>query len=129
MRFAPAHFPAAVVRSTDLGDFVVTETLYGAGEALPLHSHEYGCLVVVLEGTFHETSDGRPRHGAPGMIIVRPEGEPHSNRFDGRGGRCLNLEIAPRWLARMREGTPSSRDRRPSPEGPSPASDGGYVAS
>jgi AraC family transcriptional regulator len=105
MRFAPTQFPAPVVRSERLGDFVVSETRYGAGEELPLHSHEYGCLVIVLAGTFRERSDGRSRHGAPGTIIVRPQGEPHSNCFDERGGRCLNVEIAPHWLACMREGT------------------------
>ena len=99
MRFAPTQVPAPVVRSVQRGDIVVSETRYAAGEELPLHSHQYGCVVLVLEGTFHERSDGRHRDGAPGTIIVRPTDEPHSDRFDGRGGRCLNVELPPQWLA------------------------------
>ena len=105
MRFAPMRFPAAVGQSRVLDDFVITETRYGGGAALPTHSHENGCVIVVLHGTFRERSDGRPRHCAPGLIIVRPKGEPHSNRFDERGGRCLNIELAPQWLAQTREVT------------------------
>lgn len=103
IRFSPARFPAPIVRTRPIGDFVVTETRYGADAALATHAHEYACLVFVLQGTFAERFDSRQRVAEPGMVIVRPEGEPHSDRFDAAGGRCLNVELPPRWLARVRE--------------------------
>jgi len=103
LRYSPTRFPATVVRTQTIGDFAMTETRYGAGAALATHAHEYACLVVVLDGHFHERADRRERTGAPGMVIVRAEGEPHSNQFNGAGGRCLNVELAPRWMAHVRE--------------------------
>jgi AraC family transcriptional regulator len=35
------------------------------------------------------------------MVIVRPEGEPHSDAFGGRGAICLNVELSPGWVARL----------------------------
>ncbi|HEV7921357.1 MAG TPA: AraC family transcriptional regulator [Thermoanaerobaculia bacterium] len=103
IRFSPARFPAPIVRTRPIGDFVLTETRYGAGAALPTHAHEYACLVFVLQGRFAERFESKQRVAEPGMVIVRPEGEPHSDRFDAGGGRCLNVELPPRWLARVRE--------------------------
>jgi AraC family transcriptional regulator len=100
-RYGPARFPAPVVRSRTAGGFVLSETRYASGASLRAHAHEYACLVVVLEGGFHERREGSTRTGEPGTVIVRPEGEPHSNRFSGQGGRCLNVELPPRWLAGM----------------------------
>ncbi|HEX8170830.1 MAG TPA: AraC family transcriptional regulator [Thermoanaerobaculia bacterium] len=106
MRFSPAQFPAAVVRSRTMGEFVMTETRYGGDAALAPHSHEYACLVLVLAGAFRERYGARQRDGEPGMVIVRPAGELHSNHFAAGGGRCLNVELAPHWLARVRGCTP-----------------------
>ncbi len=104
-RYAPTRFPATVVRSRAIGSFMLTETRYGEEAALATHAHEYGCLVFVVDGTFDERCAGARRDGVPGMVIVRPEGEPHSNRFGRSGGRCLNVELPPHWLARVRDCT------------------------
>jgi AraC family transcriptional regulator len=109
LRFSPTRFPAAVVRARAVGDFLLSETRYSAGAALETHAHDYACVVVVLAGRFRERADARERDCARGTVIVRPEGEPHSNRFDGGGGRCLNIELAPRWVARVRECAPVGR--------------------
>ncbi|MEA2336193.1 MAG: AraC family transcriptional regulator [Thermoanaerobaculia bacterium] len=107
MQFASARFPAPIIRSRAVGDFVMTETRYGAGAMLPTHSHERACLVVVLRGTFDERYESRRRDGEPGIVIVRPEGEHHSDVFGDVGGRCLNVELAPAWLARVRDCSPA----------------------
>jgi AraC family transcriptional regulator len=106
MQFASARFPAPIVRSRAIGEFVMTETRYVAGAALPTHWHERACLVVVMRGSFNERFESRKRAGEPGMLIVRPEGERHSDLFGRDGGRCLNVELSPAWLARVRECAP-----------------------
>lgn len=105
LRYSPTRFPAAVLRSRAIGSFVLTETRYDDGASLATHAHEYGCLVFVVNGTFRERCESLQRDGVPGMVIVRPEGEPHSNRFGRGGGRCLNVELPPQWLARVRDCT------------------------
>ena len=102
-RYSPACFPTSVVRTRAAGDFLLSETRYASEAALPTHSHEYACVVVVLEGRFEERQEAKTRTVGPGMVIVRPEGEPHSNRFAHGGGRCLNVELPPRWLGGMRD--------------------------
>jgi len=107
MQFASARFPAAIERSRVVGDFVMTETRYGGGAVLPTHWHEQACIVVVLQGTFGERYGSRDRTGEPGMLVLRPEGEPHSDSFGGDGGRCLNVELSSEWLTRVRAWSPA----------------------
>ncbi|HKR65794.1 MAG TPA: AraC family transcriptional regulator [Thermoanaerobaculia bacterium] len=102
LQFSPTRFPAAIVRSRTIGAFVMTETDYASEAALPRHAHEYACVVVVLRGAFRERFESDERAGEPGMIIVRPEGEAHSDRFERSGGRCLNIELPPEWTSRVR---------------------------
>ena len=101
VRFSPARFPGPVVRTRATGDFVLTETRYAGDAALATHAHEYACLVIVLRGTFRELFGGKLREGTPGMVIVRPAGELHSDRFGRGGGSCLNVELTPQWLTRL----------------------------
>jgi AraC family transcriptional regulator len=102
MIYAASRFPAPVLRSRTLGEFTLTETLYGQEATLPMHAHENACLVFVLRGRFHERYDARERMGRPGMVIIRPAGEPHADRFDAGGGACLNVELSPRWVSELR---------------------------
>lgn len=106
--FSPARFPAPIARSRTFGDFVLSETRYAPGAALTPHAHEYACLVVVLDGTFAERLGTRERLGEPGLVIVRPAGEPHSDAFGGRGAICLNVELSPAWLAQVTVSAPAS---------------------
>ena len=100
VHFAPTQFPAPVERTKTIGDFTLSETRYGGEATLPVHGHEYACLVFAVEGAFHERSESCDRTIAPGTVIFRPPAEPHSNRFARSGGRCLNVEVAPQWLLR-----------------------------
>jgi len=60
----------------------------------------------VLRGSFQERFGSQERIGEPGTVIIRPVGEPHSNRYMGSGGRCLNVELSPRFASRVREQFP-----------------------
>ena len=92
MRYAPAQFPATIVRTRSIGDFLFTETRYGRDSLLPSHAHERACLAVVIDGTFDESAGGARRVLAPESVIVRPSGEVHCDRVAG-DGRCLNIEL------------------------------------
>jgi AraC family transcriptional regulator len=83
----------------------MSETHYASSATLRRHSHEYACFVVVLEGTFEDSCGRIDRTVAPGTVILRPAGDPHSNRFSAAGGRCLNVELSPEWLTRVRSHT------------------------
>jgi AraC family transcriptional regulator len=92
LRYAATEFPTTIVRTHTIEDFHFTETEYGRRVSLTPHAHERACVVVVLDGTFHERANGRRRVVGPRSLIVRPAGEVHSNRVES-GGRCLNIEL------------------------------------
>src|ERR1041385_5448818 len=93
MRFTPGAFPGAVLTSREAGGFRFTETTYTSGQELPTHAHERACFCLVLEGGFEERYGRRSRDGHPHLLIYRPSGEVHTDRFHSMGGRCLNIEI------------------------------------
>ena len=105
MKYPPTRVPAPVARAKTIGGFTMSETHYAGGSTLRKHSHEYACFVVALEGTFQDSCGRADRTVAPGTVILRPPGDPHWNRFSAAGGRCLNVELAPQWLARVRTQT------------------------
>jgi AraC family transcriptional regulator len=105
MRFAPTRFPAPIVRAKTIGGLRMSETSYEGLSVLPTHSHEYACLVVVIAGTFEDHCGRVERAAIPGMVILRPAGEPHSNSFRRARSRVLNVEVPPPWQTRIREYT------------------------
>ena len=106
LHFSRNCFPASILRTRAVADFIVTETRYESLASLPRHAHEYACVVFVLSGSFQERFDSHERTGEPGMVIVRPAGEPHADRYMRAGGRCLNIELSPRWVAEARKELP-----------------------
>jgi AraC family transcriptional regulator len=99
--FSPTRFPAPVALTRRAGDFLLSETRYPSEAVLETHAHEYACVVVVLQGSFCEHHGSKTRTAEAGTVIVRPAGEPHSNRFADDGGRCLNVELTPGWLGNV----------------------------
>jgi AraC family transcriptional regulator len=90
------------VRSAQTAEFALTETAYAPEVELPKHSHEEACFVIILQGNFTETFGKRTRFCKPLDVIFRPSDEVHSDLFHRAGGRCLNVEMTPRWLERIR---------------------------
>lgn len=110
LNFPSKCFPTEIIKSHVVAGFVFTETSYAPNQRLPRHSHEYACFVIVLQGAFVETYGKKVRSCAPSSVIFRPPDEVHSDHFYDRGGRCLTVEIAPRWLERAREHSISLND-------------------
>lgn len=110
LRLSAGCFPSQIVGSVRLAPFVLTETVYAAGTYLPKHSHERACFILVLRGTFDEIYERRGRACEPLSLIFRPAQETHSDRFHAHGGRCLNVEIDPQWLARVNADSPALSD-------------------
>ncbi|HVG30090.1 MAG TPA: AraC family transcriptional regulator [Pyrinomonadaceae bacterium] len=110
LRLSAGCFPTQIVGSARVAPFVLTETVYAAGTHLPKHSHERACFILVLRGTFDEVYERRGRACEPLSLIFRPAHETHSDRFHAHGGRCLNVEIDPQWLARVNAHAPALSD-------------------
>ena len=88
-------------------DVIATVTRYPAGVSLTQHAHATPYLSFVLSGSYVERI-GRTALSCQHLTVrFHPAGEEHSNTFGPMGGRCLNLELTPRWresLERLRGG-------------------------
>lgn len=98
LNLSEGRYLSGTLGSAKLTPFAITETVYTPDMHLPPHAHERPCFVVVLEGSFSESSGQTARSCKPHTIIVRRPGAVHSNHFWNAGGRCLNIEMDPFWF-------------------------------
>jgi AraC family transcriptional regulator len=89
------------LRSRAAGGFTLSETRHPPGMRLPRHANDRATLVAVLDGAYVETAAGRTGTHLPGTLLVRPPGEVHANALDGRGSRCLLVELSAERLAAL----------------------------
>ena len=72
---------------------------YASGSAMQLHSHETPRLCYVLRGNFEEGVGGRRYSRKRGMILFRPAGLYHNERFGQDGAMCGLFTPPPDWLS------------------------------
>jgi AraC family transcriptional regulator len=81
------------VKVRDLGGFVLSESVYVAGEHISRHSHSCPYLSILIQGSYREACESQTRHCEPSTVIFHPAGEAHADRFLGHGGRIFRFEI------------------------------------
>lgn len=77
------------------------EATYREGLEVDRHEHGHPLLVAVLSGIQEEEVEGRSLDCRAGTALFHPPGEPHANRFGGRGTRCLIVELRRAWIRRI----------------------------
>jgi len=90
--------------------FRATEMWFPAGHRLPRHFHPLNGLAVMLEGSFDLGMDGRTLACPPGVVVIEPAGESHTNQMDRGGAHVLALQINPRD-SDLREASGGALDR------------------
>jgi AraC family transcriptional regulator len=106
LRLPSGAFYGEIVRNRAVGGFILSESAYTPGLAIPAHSHEDPFLYFVLQGASTEIFGKRSRSAEPSTLVFHPAGETHTNHWHGAGGRCFHLEITPPAWARLREHSP-----------------------
>lgn len=94
------HAPFSLGRTTrtlNAGPFVVTESVYRAGEVLPRHYHDHAFLSFASHGSFEERLRTRALRCETFDVIARPAGEVHSNRYDAKGTACVLVDLSDRF--------------------------------
>ena len=79
------HTFGSVLRGFHFDGLSVEEALMPKGLVVPEHAHEGGQIYFVLEGTYVETTRGRPHLLPAGSAWFRPPAEAHENRVAGDG--------------------------------------------
>ena len=102
-RLEPGAFFGRTVAVRRVADLVLVDSLHGAGLRVPRHEHEHAYLSVIRGGSFTEIYGRRTRLPAPGVLLVNPPGEAHSERMDAHPVSSLNIELGAGWLRELFE--------------------------
>ena len=76
-----------------LAGLILTETRHAPRTTIDSHAHIRAGINLVLGGRYGERVRGSFQIHPPATLIVKPAGEPHANRFEESGARCLLLEF------------------------------------
>lgn len=79
----------------------VIETRYTRGMRLPRHSHEFTYMVLMIDGTLTERTGGRSHDLSAGSVVFNQAGQEHEDEVPSPRARCLNVELDPRFMARL----------------------------
>lgn len=89
------------VDQMDVAGLYLTETIHPAAYQIPLHAHHLESLYLVLSGSMTEKLGRESVTREAGDLVYIPPGELHSERFHGRGGHCVMIELQPIVAARI----------------------------
>jgi AraC family transcriptional regulator len=89
---APSYF-GKLVRQRAAGAFVVTESAFRAGSALPTHSHDAPYFTFTLRGSYRERYGNHLRECMPGTAVAHPAFEAHSQDFVGDPALLIRIGV------------------------------------
>jgi AraC family transcriptional regulator len=106
VQLSPGQYYGETLRSSKIAGFELSERVYPPGYQTPKHHHKNALFCFVMQGNYTESYGGRMRECASSTLIFHPPGELHAEHFHESGGRSFIVEIAPGWLAKVREHLP-----------------------
>jgi AraC family transcriptional regulator len=101
LKLRPGQFFGSVVEKAEIGNFILSETVYPQGFTAPRHSHENAYYCIVLRGSYDQSYGCRSRVCQPLTLECHPSGELHSARFPEAEVRSFNIELRSSWLAML----------------------------
>jgi AraC family transcriptional regulator len=109
-RLQSGEFFGHTVAVRRVADLTLVDSLHDAGLRVPRHEHEHAYLSLIRKGSFTEAYGRRTRFAVPGVLLVNPAGEAHSERMDAHPVSSLNVELGAGWLRALFElGSPVDR--------------------
>jgi AraC family transcriptional regulator len=96
------------IRALRVDGISLSEDVYGAATALPVHVHDASFLSLTLSGAYVEDHGRRRLRYTAGDVAFHPPGEEHSVAVERTELRCLNVGIEAEWIDRLRELRPAA---------------------
>src|SRR5437868_15360100 len=91
------------LRSRQVASFNFSERVYPPRFKTPKHSHKRALFCFVIQGDYTETYGGKTRECRSSTLLFHPPEELHAEHFHDAGGRSFIIEMAPDWLAQVRQ--------------------------
>lgn len=89
------HHHGTLVRKVEVGDLVLSRTVYPPQLHLTRHVHRQPFFSLVLRGGFTEIGDSSSFDCRPSSLIFRAGDQAHSNQFHDAGAECVRVELGP----------------------------------
>jgi AraC family transcriptional regulator len=96
-------FRGRILGRRTFSNFALIESAYAPNQYLSRHCHERAYISVALRGFYTERCGSTEWECDRGEAIFHAPAESHSDRFYAQGGRLLNLELLPHFLARLKD--------------------------
>lgn len=106
-RIAAGSFHGQPLRFRQIPGLTLTESVYEAG-SLARHAHESAFVCLTLGGGYEESIGSKVREAVVNHVAFHPPGEEHAVHFAEAGARCLNIEISPPLMDKLKD-TPAFR--------------------
>jgi AraC family transcriptional regulator len=100
-RLSPGQFFGSIVQKMEVGNFILSETVYPRGLRVARHSHENAYYCIVLQGSYDQAYGRKSRVSGPLTLEYHPPDELHSAHFPNGDVRSFNIELRPSWLAML----------------------------
>lgn len=81
--------------SVRAGPFRASIACYPPNLRIPSHFHDWSCVSVLLEGRFEQRFHGRTCDCPPGVVLAKPPGERHEDRWFSAWSRHFIIEVDP----------------------------------
>ena len=92
----PVTMGSPTFRSMTLDGFEVIEAWFPPRGHLARHTHDRGCVAMMLEGSFDLAMAGRVHSCPPTAVATEPAGERHANRMGDAGAHVVVIQPDPR---------------------------------
>ena len=121
MDFAFSHkefeFDGVTFKRLEVSGFSLVELNYSPDTQVSAHAHEQANFCMAIEGGCTEVYSATRREYRPFTLAFLPPYQLHSIKASSKGMRAFSVDIAPRWLERMREYSVNVEDSVDGPGG------------
>ena len=121
MDFAFSHkdfeFDGVTFKRLEVSGFSLVELNYSPDTQVSAHAHEQANFCMAIEGGCTEVYSATRREYRPFTLAFLPPYQLHSIKASSKGMRAFGVDIAPRWLERMREYSVNVEDSVDGPGG------------
>jgi AraC family transcriptional regulator len=96
-------FFGAAQRKSEMQGAIFTDLQHAVPRKLPKHAHELPFFALLLRGYYGEQYGRERKQFSPFTVMFRPAGIPHQDEIGPEGLRFFEIELRPKWQARIAE--------------------------
>ncbi len=96
-------FFGAAQRKSEMQGAIFTDLQHAVPRKLLKHAHELPFFALLLRGYYGEQYGRERKQFSPFTVMFRPAGIPHQDEIGPEGLRFFEIELRPKWQARIAE--------------------------